>query len=424
VRRVAITGIGLLTPLGIGTEPTWEALLEGRSAVGPIRSYDATSLRSNLGAELDGFEPEQYGSRKTLRSTTRNDQLAIGGAALAAQDAGLETVEDGERAGLFVASGKEISNLGPILEGFYTARKPDGTVDVSLLGEGASSVLRPLFYVEGLQAASLFYISQAYGLKGANTYFAGGAEAGATALGAAFRAVRRGEVDIAFAGGFDDTCSIWSMTKLDTLGVLADGNELGAKACRPYDVRRTGTVVGEGAAFLVLEDAERAAARGARVYADVAGYGSGFDTNSLFTPHPEGEGLAHAIAAALREAGTSPDEVGYIASDGTGTRAGDASEARAIRTVFDGRRDLLASSVKPATGHLAGGAGVLNAAVATLAVSKGAVPPTLNLEQLDPECEGPDWVPGTAREAAVTFALALARGFEGQNVAIAIRAAA
>ena len=167
--RVAITGIGLLTPLGIGTEPTWEALLEGRSAVGPIRSFDATSLRSNLGAELEGFEPEQYASRKTLRSTTRNDQLAIGGAALAAQSAGIEAVDDGDRAGLFVASGKEISNLGPILEGFYTARKPDGSVDVSLLGEGASSVLRPLFYVEGLQAASLFYISQAYGLKGANT---------------------------------------------------------------------------------------------------------------------------------------------------------------------------------------------------------------------------------------------------------------
>jgi 3-oxoacyl-[acyl-carrier-protein] synthase II len=213
------------------------------------------------------------------------------------------------------------------------------------------------------------------------------------------------------------------MTKLDTLGVLADGSD-GAKACRPYDLNRTGTVVGEGAAFLVLEDAGRAAARGARVYAELVGYGSGFDTNSLFTPDPEGGGLAHAISAALREAGASPGDVGYIASDGTGTRAGDASEAHAIRSVFGGGGELLASSVKPATGHLAGGAGVLNAAVATLAIAKGAVPPTLNLEQLDPDCEGPDWIPGAAREAGVDLALALARGFEGQNVAIAIRAAA
>lgn len=422
VRRVVISGIGLLTPLGAGAEPTWRALLEGRSAVGPIRSYDATSLRSHLGAELDGFDPEQYASKKSLRSTTRNDQLAIAGAALAAQDAGLETVEDGERAGLFVASGKEISNLGPILEGFYTARRADGTVDVRLLGEGASSVLRPLFYVEGLQAASLFYISQAYGLMGANTYFAGGAEAGANAIGCAFRAVKRGEADVAFAGGFDDSCSIWSMTKLDALGVLATENELGSEACRPYDVRRTGTVLGEGAAFLVLEEADRAAARGARVYAEIVGYGNGFDTNSLFTPHPEGEGLAHAVKAALHEAGRTPDEVAYVASDGTGTRGGDATEAYALRSVFDGRRDLLASSVKPATGHLAGGAGALNAAVAALAVRDGTVPPTLNLEQLDPGCEGPDWVPGSAREAKVALALALARGFEGQSVALAIRA--
>jgi 3-oxoacyl-[acyl-carrier-protein] synthase II len=381
-----------------------------------------SSLRSQLGVELDGFDPGEFANRKTLRSTTRNDQLAIAGSALAARDAGIESVEEGDRAGLFVASGKEISNLGPILEGFYTARQPDGTVDVATLGAEASSVLRPLFYVEGLQAASLFYVSQAYGLMGANTYFAGGAEAGANAIGTAYRAVRRGEVDVAFAGGFDDATSIWSMTKLDALGVLADSNDLGTQACRPYDRRRTGTVLGEGSAMLVLEDADHAAARGARVYAEVAGYGGGHDGNSLFTPDPRGAGLGHAISAALREAGAAPGDVDYVASDGTGTKAGDATEAQALRSAFDGGRAVLASSVKPATGHLAGGAGALNAAVAALAIANGVVPPTLNLDELDPACDGPDWVPGAAREAKVGLAVALARGFEGQNVALVLRA--
>jgi 3-oxoacyl-[acyl-carrier-protein] synthase II len=423
-RRVVVTGIGLVTALGVGTEETWRGLLEGRSAVGPIRAFDASSLRSQLAAELDGFDPEQFAQRKTLRTMTRNDQLAAAGASLAAADAGLEAVEDGERAGLFVASGKEISNLGPILEGFYAARNDDGSVDAGRLGAQASSVLHPLFYVEGLQAASLFYVSAAYGLKGANTYFTGGAEAGAHAIGSAFRAIRRGEVDVAFAGGFDDACSIWGMTKLDALGVLTDANGLGEKAYMPYDRRRRGAVLGEGAALLVLEEAGRAAARGVRVYAELAGYGSRNDTGRLFTPDPAGEGLAQAIGAALAEAGADPADVAYVAADGAGTRAGDASEAAGIRAAFDGRSDLLASSVKPATGHLAGGAGALNVAVAALATAEGAVPPTLNLEQLDPACTGPDWVARERRSADIGLAVALARGFTGQSVAIALRAAA
>jgi 3-oxoacyl-[acyl-carrier-protein] synthase II len=423
VRRVVVTGIGLVTPLGVGTEETWSGLVDGKSGVARISGYDATALRTQLAAEIPDFDPEQFAHRRVLRSMTRNDQLALAGATLALADSRLEASEDGDRRALFVGSNKEISNPMNILEGSLVARNEDGSVDIRRLGEQASSAFHPLFYVEGLQAASIFYISQAHSLKGANTYFAGTAEAGVAAIGRGYRAVRRGEADVAVAGGFDDASSWWNMTKFDTLGILTQRNELGAAACRPYDVDRSGTVLGEGSAFLVLEPAEDAAARGARVYAEIVGFGNAYDSSRLITPDPEGSSLAGAIGAALREADAGPADVDYVATHGSGTRAGDSSEARGLRSVFGDDGGFAASSVKPATGHLVGGAGALNAAVAALAISSGILPPTLNLERPDRDCDGLDWVPREARRTQVRQALALARGLEGQNVALAIRAA-
>jgi 3-oxoacyl-[acyl-carrier-protein] synthase II len=349
---------------------------------------------------------------------TRNDQLALAGASLAVADAGYEFGEEGSpRAGLFVGSNKEISNPMHILEASLVARNEDGSVDIRRLGAEASSAFYPLFYVEGLQAASIFYISQAFKLMGANTYFAGTAEAGASAIGRGFRAVRRGEVDVAVAGGFDDASSWWSTTKMEPFGVLTSSE------CRPYDLRRSGTVLGEGSAFVVLEDLEAAQKRGARVYAEIVGFGSAADTYKLITPDPAGRALGRAIEAALGEAEVAPGDVQYVAADGTGTKLGDASEASALRSVFgDDGAGPVASSVKPATGNLIGGAGALNVALALLAVANKAVPPTLNLEQPDPACNGLDWVPREARELPVEHALALARGLEGQNVAVLTRA--
>jgi 3-oxoacyl-[acyl-carrier-protein] synthase II len=427
MRRVVVTGVGLVTPLGIGTDETWQALIGGRSAVGPIASFDASSLRTQLAAELDGFDAEQFATRKALRSMTRNDQLAVAGATVAVQDARLDTPEEGDEArtrrGLFIGSNKEVSNLPPILEGALVAQAEDGTIDVGLLGEHATSALPPLFYVEGLQAASLFYISQAHGLMGANTYFAGTADAGANAIGSAFRAVRRGEVDVAITGGFDDATSWWNMSKFDTMGLLTDENELGSQACRPFDVDRSGTVLGEGSAFLVLEDAEHAASRGAKAYAEITGLGSAYDAFGLLTPDPSGRPVATAIRSALRDAGSAAADVDYVVTHGCGTKAGDLSEARALHDVFGSGGKPAASSIKPATGHLVGGAGALNAAVAVLALHHQALPPTLNLETPDPACEGVDWVTGESRAAQPGLALALARGLEGQNVALVVRAA-
>jgi 3-oxoacyl-[acyl-carrier-protein] synthase II len=424
MRRVAITGIGLLSALGAGAEPTWQALVGGKSAVGPIKGFDASSLHSQLGAEILDFDPLTYVSNKrSLRMMTRNDQLAVAGAVLAVNDSGANPSEwDPEKVGLFVGSNKEISNPSSLLEGTLVARNDDGSVDWHRLGESGHSAFYPLFYVEGLQAASLFYISQAYGLKGANTYFAGTAESSATAIGRAFRAVRRGEADVAFAGGFDDATSWWNMTKYDALGLMTDRNELGAAACRPYDVDRSGTVMGEGSVILLLEDYQSAMRRNATIYAEITGFGVGFDAYKLLTPHPEGRGLSNAVEAAFREADTLPESVGYVATHGNGTILGDESETRAIRKTFgDAVNALAASSVTPATGYMVGAAGALNVAVAALALHHQVAPPMLNLTNADPACEL-DWVSGEARELRFDQALALARGLDGQNVALTMRA--
>jgi 3-oxoacyl-[acyl-carrier-protein] synthase II len=425
VRRVAITGIGVVTPLGTGAEPTWQGLVEGKSAVAKIQGFDPSSLRTQLGAEIAEFTPgDVVANKRTLRKMVRSDQLALTAATLAVQDSGCEiTEESADRSALFVGSNKEISDPKHLLDATLAARNEDGSVDIIRFGESAQRTAYPLFFVEGLQHASLFYVSEAFGLKGANAYFSGTAESGSVAIGRAYRSIRRGEADGAVAGGFDDAVSWWNMTKMDTfLGYMTTRNELGAGAVRPFDRDRDGTAMGEGAAFFVLEALDAAQARGARVYAEVVGFGSGLDTEGLLTPDSDGRALANAIRGALRESGSAPEAIGYVAAHGSATRLGDASEAAALRTVF-ANGGPPASSVKAAVGHLGAGAGALNVAVAALALHHGAIPPTLNLDQTGRDTEGIDWVPREAREVDVQEALALARGLEGQDVALALRAA-
>jgi 3-oxoacyl-[acyl-carrier-protein] synthase II len=421
-RRVVITGIGLLTPLGVGVEPTWSALLEGTSAVGPIAAYDASSLRTQLGAEVAELTAKEYVSRRHLRTMTRYDVMAGVAAELAVRDRGAELPDDPEgRHALFAASNKEISEPEHFEEVAVAVRDEHGDVDMRRFGEDYASSVHPLFFIEGIQGASLFYISETYGMHGANTYFAGTAEAGLIAIGRGFRAVKRGEAEIALAGGGDAPVCWWNMAKIDSLGVTSVSNELGGGACRPFDCDRDGAVMGEGGAFLVLEELEAARARGARVYAEVVGFGAGSDTAHLITPDASGAPLVRAIDSALGEAGLDAGDVGYVAAHGSGTVVGDASEARALSAVFDGRGPAV-SSVKPASGHLVAAAGALNAAVAALAVHHGALPATLNLQHPDPVAARIDLISGDAREARVAHALALARGFEGQNVALALSA--
>jgi 3-oxoacyl-[acyl-carrier-protein] synthase II len=416
MKRVVVSGVGLITGLGVGTAATWDALLDGKSAVGTVRGFDVSSLRSRLGAEVTDFDPAPFAAnRRVLRNMTRNDQFGVAGAALAIADAEL-SIREPDRSALFLGGNKEISEPAKVLDAVLLSRNPDGSADLARMGSEGAARFYPLFYVEGLQAAALFYISQAHGLRGANTYFAGTGEAGATAIGRAYRAVRRGEAAVAVAGGFDDPTSWWSMTKLDPTGLLTTRNELGAEAIRPYDRNRDGFAPGEGAAFVVLEDAESAARRGAPVYAEIAGFGRGFD--------PDGTaGTKAAIESALREADIEPGSVACVLTEGAASPAGDIGEIAALRSVFgESLPRLSATAVTPATGHLVAGAGALNIAVAALATRHGVVPPTLNLTDPDPACAGPNWVHGQAREQSVTYALALARGFHGQHVALVLRA--
>jgi 3-oxoacyl-[acyl-carrier-protein] synthase II len=395
--------------------------MAGSSAVGEIEGFDASSLRTSIGAEIRDLEPKEIvdkQQRRSLRKMTRNDVLALVGSILAVRDSGLELTDDPEgRNALFVGSNKEICSPNHLLEPAVAARRDDGQVDIRRFGEVAQSEVYPLFFLEGLQAAPLFYVSEAFGLRGPNTFFAGGAEAGMTAVGRAFRAIKRGEADVAIAGGYDDAVSWWSMCKFDAFGVMSPSNELGAGACRPYDENRDGTVLGEGAALLVLEELDAAKARGARIYAELKGFGTGEDTHGLISPDPEGRGLRLAIQRSMDEAGLAPSAIDYVAAHGSGTEKGDVGEARALSSVLEDGAAV--SSVKPATGHLIGGAGPLNVAIAALAVHDGAVPPNLNLEQPDPACDGLELV-REARELPVQNALAVARGFEGQNVILAV----
>ncbi|MFD7028966.1 beta-ketoacyl-[acyl-carrier-protein] synthase family protein [Streptomyces sp. NPDC059917] len=421
-RRVMVTGIGLMTGIGQGAAPTWEALLAGRSAIGPLRAYDPAPLKTGIGAEIPDFQPTEWASRRTLRMLCRGDQLALAGATLALRDAGLDGEKDlGHRAGLFLGSNKEMPRMDELIAQLQAIRAEDGTPDLHKLGQDASSVVAPLFFVEGLQPAAGFHISEKYGIRGANAYFAGTADSGAMAVGRAMRTVRRGEADIVVAGGYDDATGWWAMSKMDGLGVLTTRPELGDAAFRPFDRDRSGSVFGEGAALLVLEEREHALARGAHCYAEVTGFGAGNDCVRPPSPQARARGLSRAIGRALTDAGGIFPDGSYIAAHGCATVQGDASETIALHDALGtSAKAAQISSVKPQTGHLVGGAGALNAAVAALTLDSGIVPATLNLDNPAAECDL-DYVPLTPRDTRPDSALALARGLEGQAVAVALR---
>lgn len=412
MRRVVITGIGLLTGLGEGPGETWAALLAGRTAITRLTAYDPSPLRTQLGAEIHGFDPQRFASRKALRMLNRGDQLGLAGATLALADAGIDGGELGHRAGLFLGGNKEVPRLDELIDRLGPVRRMDGTADLCMLGRTASSVLAPLFYVEGLQNAALFHVSQTFGIRGPNCFFAGTADSGAVAIGRAMRAIRRGEADLAIAGGYDDATSWWSMSKMDSIGVLA------ADAFRPFDRHRGGSILGEGAAIVVLENRDTARARGAPCYAELSGFGAGNDCHPPPAPDPNGRGLVHAIRRALADAGVAAADLSYVSAHGCATWAGDLSETRAVHDALgSAATSVPVSSVKPQTGHLVGAAGALNAVVAALAIHHGAVPATVTLEDPDPACDL-NHVAREARPAHVTHALALARGLEGQAVAL------
>jgi 3-oxoacyl-[acyl-carrier-protein] synthase II len=424
-RQVVISGIGLLTALGEGPEANWKALVAGESGIGPIRAYDPAPLQTRLGGEIADFDATRFATKRQLRTVNRGDRLALAAARLALDDAGLPHKqaggdELGHRAGLYLGGNKSLGRMEQLIEELKVIRRPDGTADLAHLARHGDVIMPPLFFVEGLPGGAVFNISQTYGIRGSSTFFAGYADAGATAIGRAMRAVRRGDADVAIAGGYDDATSWWSMTLLDRLGILTTRNERGQEAYRPFDRERSGGLPGEGAALLVLEEKQAALRRGARIYAELTGYGAGHDARTPPAADAEGRGLARAVRRSLEDARLAAGDLGYVAADGSGTRLGDAGEAIALRGVLGAAAPSVpVSTPKPQTGHLVGGAGALNAAVCALALHHGVVPATLNLDRPDPVC-ALDHVRGGARETAPSHAMALARGIEGQAVALTL----
>jgi 3-oxoacyl-[acyl-carrier-protein] synthase II len=418
VARVAITGIGLVTPLGVGTDESWRALVEGRTAVGPIQSYDASSLETRLGAEVPEFKPRDYvENRRSLRTMTRHDILSMVAAKLAVEDSGCNLEDDTEgRNALFTAGNKQVSDPDYFSEASVEARDENGQADIRRFGKLAYGSVHPLFFIEGIQGASLFYVSEAYNVRGPNTYFSGTAEAGSNAIARGFNAVRRGEADVALCGASDSPIFWWHMAAWDTLGVTTRRNDLGAAAIAPYDRDRDGTVMGEGGAYFVLEGLEAAQGRGAKVYAEIVGTGAASDTGKLLTPDPSGRAVAKAVERALARAGASPSDVGYVAAHGTGTEHGDRSEAAGLRQVI-GENGTAASTVKAATGHLIGAAGAVEAIFSILAMRDQVAPPTLNLDNPSEGCDI-DLAPKQAKPRKIRAALSNSFGFGGTNASL------
>jgi 3-oxoacyl-[acyl-carrier-protein] synthase II len=407
-RRVVVTGIGLVTPVGIGTRETWAALLEGRSGAAPITRFDASQFSTTFACEVKGFEPASYLDKRLAKTLDRFVQFALTAAEMARQDAGLEWAPDGpeaERVGCFVGAG-----LGGIVTIEETHK--------NLLERGPRRI-SPYFVPAIIINLAPGQISIRYGCKGPNVSQVSACSSSAHAVGDAFRCIERGDADVMFAGGAEATVSPLGIGGFNAMKALSTRNDEPQRASRPFDAERDGFVMGEGAGILILEELGRAKKRGARIYAELVGYGLNADAHHITAPAPEGEGAQRCMRMALR--GISPERVGYINAHGTSTKYNDANETIAIKGVFgEHARRIAISSTKSMTGHLLGAAGGVETAITALAVEAGVAPPTINYEHPDPECDL-DYTPNQAREVKIDVALSNSFGFGGTNACLALQ---
>jgi beta-ketoacyl-acyl-carrier-protein synthase II len=409
VRRVAITGLGAVTPLGLDVPSTWRAARAGESGIDWISSFDTDGLPVRVAAEVKGFDPAEVVSPKEARKLERNVLLGVAAGREALADAGLNGV-DPSRVGIIF--GSAIGGVPGILEQAETlrVRGPD-RVSPSFL----PNVL--VDSVSGQLAISL-------GITGPNYAVVSACATGSHAVGEAAEMIRRGDADAVLAGGTESCIVPLILAGFTAMRGLAAEDEHPPHASRPFDATRAGFVMAEGAGALLLEDWERAEARGADVYAEVLGYGASNDAHHMAQPEPEATGVAAMMRGALLRAGVEPERVGYINAHGTSTPLGDAAETRAIKEVFgDHAYRLAVSSTKSMMGHTFGAAGAIEAILSTLALHDGVLPPTINLRTPDPECDL-DYVPNTAREAQVDVALSNAMGLGGHNGCVLLARAA
>jgi len=408
-RRVVVTGVGLISPVGIGTAETWHALLAGTSGVGPITRFDASELTTQIAGEVRGFDPADYLERKEIKKSDTFIHYALAAAGHALEDSGLVIDGDNaERVGVMIGSG--IGGL-PLIETMH-----------SILLERGPSRVSPFFIPGLIVNMAAGQVSIRYGAKGPNSSPCTACTTGLHAVGDAFRLIQLGEADAMIAGGTEAVITPLALAGFAAMRALSTRNDEPERASRPWDQDRDGFVIGEGSGVLVLEELGAAERRGAPVYAEIVGYAMSADAYHISAPEPEGDGAARVMGLALEDAGLPPEAIGYINAHGTSTGLGDLAEVSAVKRVFgDHARRLAVSSTKSCTGHLLGAAGGLEAGILALAVRDGKLPPTINLDHPGEGCDL-DFVPHQAREVPeLEAALTNSFGFGGTNGALIMR---
>ena len=406
-RRVVVTGLGLICGVGNTTDVVWKALLAGTSGVGRITSFDPTAFACQIAAEVKNFDPLNFIEKKEVKKMGRFIHVAIAASDEAMKMSGLKiTPENNERVGVHIGSG--IGGFD-IIEREHTA-----------LMEGGPRKISPFFIPAAIINLAAGQVSMRYGAKGPNEATATACTTSAHSIGDSYRIIQHNDADVMIAGGAEAAITPMGVGGFAAMRALSTRNDAPEKASRPWDRDRDGFVIGEGAGILIMEELEHARKRGAPILAEIAGYGMSGDAYHMTQPAPEHEGGFRVMRNAVRDAGITPDMVGYVNAHGTSTPIGDTLEAHAIRNFF-GDRKIAVSSTKSMTGHLLGGAGGLEAGITVLALRDQILPPTINLENPDPDTAGMDLVPNQARKAELEYAMSNSFGFGGTNGALLFR---
>ncbi|MBI2878067.1 MAG: beta-ketoacyl-ACP synthase II [Candidatus Tectomicrobia bacterium] len=405
MRRIVVTGLGLVTPLGMGVERNWERACRGETGIGRISRFDPSDLPCQIAGEVEGFDPADYMDKKEIKKMDFFIHYALAAASMAMEDSGLKVPdEEAERMGVLVGVG--LGGL-PAMEKYH-----------ELLLEGGHRKVSPFFIPMLIANLASGQVSIRYGLKGPNSCVATACASGAHAIGDSLRLIQRGEADVMVAGGAEATITPLAIAGFASMRALSGRNEEPTRASRPFDKERDGFVMGEGAGILILEELEHALNRGARIYAELLGYGLNADAYHITMPAPEAEGAARCMRLALKDARLLPEDVDYINAHGTSTPMNDKFETLAIKQVFGPHAYKLAvSSTKSMTGHLLGAAGGIEGVFSVLSLYHQALLPTINYEVPDPECDL-DYVPNVIRKADVEVVLSNSFGFGGTNAAL------
>ena len=408
MRRVVITGIGAVTPLAVGAEQSWQALCQGKSGIGPVTRFDATNFRCRIAAEVKDFKAEDFMGRKQVRTMDLFTHFAIAAARMAMDDCKFDvTSVDVNRAGLVI---------GSALQGVQTIER-----NMKVFLEGHRDKVSPFLVPAYIANIAACQIAIAFGIKGPLYCPVTACATGTHAVGDAFKMIQRGDTDFMLGGGAEAALTPLMYAAYDALKVTSPRNGEPGRASRPFDRDRDGFVPGEGAGVVALEELQMALDRGAKIYAEVIGYGINNDAYHITSPDPNGDGAARCMKMALADAGISPGEVDYINAHGTSTIVNDISETMAIKTVFgEHSKKIPISSNKSMIGHMMGGSGAAEAIFTTLTLRDGVIPPTVNYDTPDPQCDL-DFVPNRARKADVRIAISNSFGFGGTNGVVALK---